>query len=414
MLVIWALLSSALVGLGHAQTACSNTLSGAPGRCINIYNCTSVVLVLREQRPLSQETVQRLQASQCGFEGTTPKICCADHVSLPPTPPTGPPATPATGRPGGGKPPGGVNGPGPSTSRPNPAAITGVLQRVAVGPRHPKLNLLPTDSCGVTTFDKIVNGKEADQNQIPWIARIGYETRFGESYRCGGSVISKRYVLTAAHCVTKLPNGLKLKSVLLGELDANSEIDCVKSFGQDVCSAPPQSFGIEQAIPHPQYNPTTIHNDIALLRLNRDADFSVDSVRPICLPIAAIQFKNLDTVKAFTVAGWGTTENGSSSQKLLFAYVPPVNNQKCKETHSKQAQIIESQICAGGSNQDSCDGDSGGPLMVDDVVHGDSSPRSVLVGVVSFGPVRCGTKDQPGVYTRVGYYVAWILENMRP
>ncbi|XP_065340210.1 phenoloxidase-activating enzyme 1-like [Cloeon dipterum] len=415
MLLIWALLSSAIVGLTRAQgEPCSNTLNGQPGMCVSIYNCSSVVLVLREQQPLSQDVIKRLQSAQCGFQGTTPKVCCADHLPLPPKqttarPPTRPSNRP-TNRPPPTKPSVGVAGTTTSTVRPNPASV---LQRVNVGPKHPKIHLLPFDLCGVSTADRIVNGKKAALNQLPWMARLGYETRFGESYRCGGSVLSKRYVLTAAHCMTKLPNGLKLISVLLGELNANQEIDC-DFLNPTVCNPPPQSFRVAEAIPHPQYSPTTVQNDIGIIRLDRDADLTTDAVRPICLPIGNIQFKDLNRVKAFTVAGWGTTEQGSSSQELLYADVPPVSNQLCKDAYVRQAQIIDSQICAGGQSQDSCDGDSGGPLMVPDAVHGDPAPRSVQVGIVSFGPVRCGTKDMPGVYTRVGYYVSWILENMRP
>jgi Regulatory CLIP domain of proteinases len=53
---------------------CSNTLSGQPGRCVNIYNCTSVVVALREQQPLSADAIKRLQSAHCGFVGNTPKV----------------------------------------------------------------------------------------------------------------------------------------------------------------------------------------------------------------------------------------------------------------------------------------------------------------------------------------------------
>lgn len=65
------------------------------------------------------------------------------------------------------------------------------------------------------------------------------------------------------------------KSVLLGEMDANTEMDCELQQNFQVCNPPTQSFGIEQAITHPQYSPTSVQNDIGLIRLNRDADFSV-------------------------------------------------------------------------------------------------------------------------------------------
>lgn len=65
------------------------------------------------------------------------------------------------------------------------------------------------------------------------------------------------------------------KSVLLGEMDANTEMDCEIQQNFQVCNPPTQSFGIEQAITHPQYSPTSVQNDIGLIRLDRDADFSV-------------------------------------------------------------------------------------------------------------------------------------------
>lgn len=69
------------------------------------------------------------------------------------------------------------------------------------------------------------------------------------------------------------------------------------------------------------------------------------------------------------------------------------------------------QLCFGGiEGQDSCGGDSGGPLMMSEF----SAPPYTQIGVVSYGPIRCGKRDVPGVYTSVPKYRGWIDENMRP
>lgn len=73
--------------------------------------------------------------------------------------------------------------------------------------------------------------------------------------------------------------------------------------------------------------------------------------------------------------------------------------------------ILNLQICFGGiKGQDSCGGDSGGPL----VMSGTTGPPFLQVGLVSYGPVNCGQKDVPGVYTSVSHYRNWIETNMRP
>lgn len=69
----------------------------------------------------------------------------------------------------------------------------------------------------------------------------------------------------------------------------------------------------------------------------------------------------------------------------------------------------KTQLCAGGNaGQDSCGGDSGGPLfkLISDQFY--------LEGLVSFGPKKCGSDDIPGVYTRVSGHIDWILSNLKP
>jgi len=111
---------------------------------------------------------------------------------------------------------------------------------------------------------------------------------------------------------------------------------------------------------------------------------------------------------------------GANSPLLLQVELPVMRQDQCAEVYSRSSasyrnpiRITSSQMCAGGINaQDSCDGDSGGPLIYKGEVN--LRPRFVQYGIVSFGPRSCGVKGFPGVYTKVAFYVDWILSVMRP
>ncbi|KAL0269567.1 UNVERIFIED_CONTAM: hypothetical protein PYX00_007256 [Menopon gallinae] len=86
-----------------------------------------------------------------------------------------------------------------------------------------------------------------------------------------------------------------------------------------------------------------------------------------------------------------------------------IDTERCAKVFRKYAEIGETQMCVGGvEGEDSCSGDSGGPLMKVD----DAPPRYYLLGIVSFGTKKCGTKDMPGVYTRLTEYMPWVLDNL--
>lgn len=92
-----------------------------------------------------------------------------------------------------------------------------------------------------------------------------------------------------------------------------------------------------------------------------------------------------------------------------------MTNDECNDVY-KQAQksITNKQMCAGGKNgKDSCGGDSGGPLMVKMQIS-TYDIRTFQQGIVSYGPRFCGIQGLPGVYTRVAYYMDWILDNLKP
>jgi len=119
------------------------------------------------------------------------------------------------------------------------------------------------------------------------------------------------------------------------------------------------------------------------------------------------------------VAGWGATnERGRNpADALQKLRVPIFEAEKCKDVYSTRGGTLDvsKQMCAGGENgKDSCVGDSGSALMREENAK-DILSKGVhkLIGVVSFGPRKCGTEGVPGVYTRVRSYLDWILDNVR-
>lgn len=368
-----------------AQERCVTPLNKS-GVCINLRNCQPLIDILRQTRPLPQESLDFLRNSQCGFEGNYPKVCCEQQQE--PTP--APSVTIAPER------------PSPQAAIPNPPDVS----------NHPNLQLLNHDVCGPVTQQKIFGGNKTGVFDFPWMALIAYD--IGKSvpeFRCGGSLINKRYVLTAAHCVTSLPSGFTLIGVRLGEHDISTERDCDKDADglEVVCAERYQDFGIESIHFHPEYTRAKLQNDIALLRLSGNVDFRPQNVRPICLPLgSALTISQ----KKVTVTGWGATELGPRSQDLLQAQLTPVTNEECIEAYQRRAQIWYKQMCAGGKrNVDSCLGDSGGPLQAPAIYN--NSVRYIQYGIVSFGLKNCGTEGVPGVYTKLAYYMDWILNTMR-
>ena len=220
--------------------------------------------------------------------------------------------------------------------------------------------------------EKIVGGVQAAKGEFPFL--VSLRSSYG-SHFCGGSLIKKNWVLTAAHCV----EGGYLKGVAVG---LNNQAD----------TAGVEKFTVLQIVKHPGWNTNTMENDFALVQLSADSKFA-----PIALNGAEITSK-----VNFVTAGWGTTsEGGGVSKNLMKVTVPFVTKEAC--TAAYPDGITDSMICAGypEGGKDSCQGDSGGPLMM-----GEGANR-VLTGVVSWGE-GCARPNKYGVYAKVNGALDWI------
>ncbi|XP_057370017.1 serine proteinase stubble-like isoform X2 [Daphnia carinata] len=242
--------------------------------------------------------------------------------------------------------------------------------------------------CGkpVYRWPKIVSGENARLGQWPWQVTLQEKTRRGYYHKCGASLLSKDWVLTAAHCLSNVqPESLLVR---MGGIDFASVED--KWIESRV-----------QLFPHPQFNIQTQQNDIALLKLLTPLVAYQSSTLPICLPDKDMEF---DGAQSF-VSGWGKLgEKSPISTRLQYVGVPIINNTECQKIYQPiHKQIDRQSICAGYAEglKDSCEGDSGGPMMVF------KRGRWVLAGVISWG-VGCARPNQPGVSTRVTEYLDWI------
>ncbi|XP_055624127.1 serine protease easter-like [Toxorhynchites rutilus septentrionalis] len=261
-------------------------------------------------------------------------------------------------------------------------------------------------ACGVDASDRIYGGSVTNIDSYPWTAILIFQNSLNTNlYHCGGSLITNRYVLTAAHCIDGVSEDYNLVGIRLGEWDLKSDTDCNS---ESICSDAPVDVGIESMVKHADYSRETLVNDVALIKLNESVTFT-DYIAPVCLPIPEIaKTKNTDET-TFTAVGWGNTEhkNGTyefGSRYKLHVQLKGVNMTYCNEAYEEE--IIDSQLCAGAEKgEDTCQGDSGGGLVapVDGYYY--------AYGIVSWG-YGCGRKGTPGVYTRVTSFLDWIEKNM--
>ncbi len=234
----------------------------------------------------------------------------------------------------------------------------------------------------------IIGGSIAPNGAWPWAAALvapGTKSAF-----CGGSLIGSKWVLTAGHCAyNRQPTAI---DVLLGQNDLN---------GTDG-----EKIHVAKIYVNPGYRPDSRDGDdgdIALLELAKPSSVA----QTVSLPTAAIAAK-LSPGTLTTVIGWGATGfsqiNGAFGLSALLRQVdvPIIGNTACQNMYT-QFNITSNMICAGYPQglKDSCNGDSGGPLMLQ------SGGRWYVVGVVSFGE-GCALAQAPGVYARVSTLQSWI------
>ncbi|ELK36726.1 Granzyme B(G,H) [Myotis davidii] len=205
-----------------------------------------------------------------------------------------------------------------------------------------------------------------------------------KEFLCGGVLVEKNYVLTAAHC-----NG-RLINVTLGAHNIKKEKE-EKTW---------QVMLVKNAFPHPDYNSKSYSNDIMLLQLEKNIK-QTDTVKPLRLPRGKNKLK---PGQKCTVAGWGmVTTWGKYPDTLQEVQLTLQNDEQCESHYNLRHYYNRTiQLCVGDPSEDKAffQGDSGGPLLC----------RNEIQGIVSYGP-EDGTP--PRVFTKVASFLPWIKKTMK-
>ncbi|XP_055643811.1 chymotrypsin-C-like isoform X2 [Toxorhynchites rutilus septentrionalis] len=253
----------------------------------------------------------------------------------------------------------------------------------------------------------IKEGYKSRPGEFPWhvalFHRVGSSDNF--NYQCGGTLVHKYLVVTAAHCVTQQ-----------GSRKRKLPADVLVKVGRFNISEEPEDQGrdheVDKIVIHRGYMPLTYENDLAIIKLAVPAIFT-PYVQPACLwkRDDGRPLPNWDRQPG-TVVGWGLTDSNKIATTLNTAHMPVVDVHEClKSDRTFFGRLIYfKSFCAGYKNGTGvCNGDSGGGMFFT------VNDQWCLRGVVSFSNTLdskaiCNLKQYVG-FTDAGQYLEWIYEN---
>ncbi|XP_066913100.1 chymotrypsinogen B-like [Clytia hemisphaerica] len=244
--------------------------------------------------------------------------------------------------------------------------------------------------CGVSDKvrrKRIVDGSDATPGAWPWIVSI---KRHG-LHQCGGTILSKTKILTAAHCFdpdevmegVTIPVGPEDFKVIAGAHDIDKE------------EKDQQVMKVKKFALHPEYNKNNVNSpDLAIIELSGELTFN-ERVNAACLPKKDTR---PDEGTNCYILGWGHTKLDAlrGAEKLQEAEVP------VKKYLKDVDQIHVGFPDKKDGNGAACKNDSGGPLMCKN-----KEKKWVVEGALNWG--NC---QDNSVYTPVAKYVDWIEKNI--
>jgi len=373
--------------------------------CMGVKECPEWSTRIEEGLTVSQR--KRLSKAICGFQGSEPKVCCKSaDISI---------------------------------------RSVGKPDFLDESEEEFEESSSEDYSCGeiFATAVRVADGEDSPgPGAWPWMARLIYEENKirPTATFCGGALVTRRHVVTAAHCARTDGLGEPVR-VVLGELDLTNEYDCLVTEdecggngteGQECyervdCADPAKTYKVEEVTLSPDYdsegggfNPRTFAvNDVAVIKLVEDVLLST-FIQPICLPTPG----NDDGAR-MSLAGWGNIAKGpkpvvsAATLQVLDRLIEiPLKDNDAEDGFGCKTlldiSLKDHQMCISREDHikgNSCRGDSGGPVSRLRKKVGKDEERWQLAGVISFGFGNCGSRS-PLVVTRIQdpSILDWIKE----
>lgn len=245
-------------------------------------------------------------------------------------------------------------------------------------------SVIPLSTPASAAAHAVIGGQPADITRTPWAVALSSRDRFGPARSgqfCGGVLVTRSTVLTAAHCLSE--------AVLGTPRERLTDLKAVVGRG-DLLSQEGREIAVRKVQVNPRYDTYTNAGDFAVLTLA--APLPESSV----IRMARTGDPAYRPGTSGAVYGWGdTTGTGDYARTLRASRVRILNDTVCEKAYPGSAEgtySARSMVCAGepAGGRDACQGDSGGPLVA----------RGKVIGLVSWGS-GCGTAGNPGVYTRI-------------
>uniref|UniRef100_A0A182M699 Peptidase S1 domain-containing protein n=1 Tax=Anopheles culicifacies TaxID=139723 RepID=A0A182M699_9DIPT len=251
---------------------------------------------------------------------------------------------------------------------------------------------------GTRIRSRIIGGVTSNQGEHPWHVAIYLD----EEYQCGGSIIGRRWILTAAHCLTRQNTNETLEVDLFRVYTGIIDISAIDDHFYRTA---------DQVIIHRDYNPVMYTTDIGLLRLKRNITYN-SFIKPVCLYNRTVDISTFYGREG-KVTGWGFNRNGVISNVLNYLEVPVVSQKMCSQRNVQFNGVLAvgESFCAGHADGNSvCNGDSGGGLVFAE------GSRYHVRGIVSISAQRRNLllcdPNQYSVFTDVSKFLSWIRQQV--